>query len=192
MKIYFVAALYQKPTLGTFYDRIVKTLLDAGHSVQHDHITGVELKDLVGRPQLAVRKYYRQALKWIAAAELVVVEASYPSTLNIGHEITLALEKGKTVIVLYKDGHNSLFLEGLHSDKLILVEYNEENLEKVLTDGLTYARDAVDSRFNFFISPRHIVYLDWVAKVKRIPRSVYLRQLIEHDRDANHEYQDEN
>jgi hypothetical protein len=119
----------------------------------------------------------------------MVTEASFPSTMNVGHEISLGLERGKVVIVLYEKGHTPALFYGLNSDKLMLVEYTRDNLEEVLLDAVTFARENTDARFNFFIAPRHIAYLDWVAKTRRIPRSVYLRQLIEEDKNANAEYE---
>ncbi len=191
MKIYFTAAIYQKPQFGAYYDRIVAVLEKAG-TVQHKHITDKTLDMVMTQSAADNLAYYRQANRWISSADLVVVEASFPSTINIGHEITLAFDKGKPVIVLYKVGHDSIFLHGINSERLILAEYTDDTLEQVLNDSITFARDTADTRFNFFISPRHIAYLDWVAKVKKIPRSVYLRRLIEQDRERNEVFQEAN
>jgi hypothetical protein len=46
----------------------------------------------------------------------------------------------------------------------------------------------IDTRFNFFISPKIGNFLDWIAKKKKLPRAVYLRKLIEDDMDKNKEY----
>lgn len=193
MKIYFVAAISQKPQFGKYYTQIV-SILEKHGAVQHGHITDDDktLQYVTERTEAEALEYYRQANRWISSADLVVVEASFPSTINIGHEITLAFDKGKPVIVLYKVGHDSIFLHGINSERLILAEYTEDTLEQVLSDSITFARDTADTRFNFFISPRHIAYLDWVAKVKKIPRSVYLRRLIEQDRERNESFQEAN
>jgi hypothetical protein len=185
MKIYFTAAISQKDKFGAIYDKIIKVLEQNDHQVQHDHITQTNLDQVLGKDDAERLTYYKKALKWISQADVVVVEASFPSTLNIGHEVTLSLEKGKPVVMLYKQGFDSVFMHGLNSEKLFLVEYTEENLEQLLKDTVEYARDQSDTRFNFFISPRHVAYLDWVAQTKKIPRSVYLRHLLEKDRDKN-------
>jgi len=41
------------------------------------------------------------------------------------------------------------------------------------------ANKNIDVRFNFFVSPKIISYLDWVSKNRMVPRSVFLRELIE-------------
>ncbi len=190
MKIYFTAAITQKAQFGNFYESIVKALENDGHQVQHDHITEGSLDLIKEQTNEELVGYYRQAVKWITQCDVMVAEASFPSTLNIGHEITLALEKGKPVVVFYKKGFNSFFLSGLNSDKLFLMEYTEENLSQTVRDSVEYAKDQSDTRFNFFISPSLSNYLDWVSNTKKVPRSVYLRQLIEDDREKNQAYYD--
>ena len=71
------------------------------------------------------------------------------------------------------------FLLGLKSEKVIWVEYNDNNLKEVLTEALVKAKDQSDVRFNFFVSPKILNYLDWIAKKRMTPRSVFLRDLIE-------------
>jgi len=190
MKIYFTAAITQKDQLGEDYLRIIKILQKEGHSVQHEHITSTSMTTLIEESDEERLNYYRQALKWINQADIVVVEGSFPSTLNIGHEITISLNKGKPVIVFYKKGRDSFFLHGLDSEKLLLAEYTEDNLEEVVRSNIDYDKDQSDTRFNFFISPSLSHYLDWVSTNKKIPRSVYLRQLIEEDREKNREQYD--
>ncbi len=189
MKIYFSAAIYAKDKYGKYYEQITKTLESLGHSVQHDQITGVvTLEELKGRPQDKTNEYYKKVLRWMNAADIVVFEASFPSSLNIGHEITLALDKGKPVVVFYKKGFDSIFLNGLHSDKLFLVEYDDGNVAETVKDSIDYAKDQSDTRFNFFLPPSLMSYMDWISEKRKVPRSVYLRELIERDRERNREY----
>jgi hypothetical protein len=188
MKIYFTASILQRDKLGHIYQRIVDYLLANGHQAQYKHILETEIDQIKSQQQEEFNEYYSQFLKRVAQCDVAIVEASFPSTLNIGHEITKLLERGKPTIVLYREGQSSLFLHGLNSDKLLLMEYNDDNLEEVIEDSIEYAKEAADTRFNFFISPRHISYLDWVAKTKKIPRSVYLRELIDKDKLNNDEF----
>lgn len=185
MKVYFTASISQQVSYSSYYDRIIQALEKLGHSVQHQHITGKSMDNLKVQTDEEHHEHYKRVLKWISNADVTVVEASFPSTLNIGHEISLALERGKPVIVLYKKGQKSYFLDASESDKLIALEYDDVNLEELVSEGLDYAKDQADTRFNFFISPRHVSYLDWIAKTKRVPRSVYLRGLIKTDMEKN-------
>jgi len=185
MKIYFTAAISQLDQFGAQYATIIKTLEKEGHVVQSEQITKKSMDMLRVQSDEDRVKYYRQALRWLTQADVVVVEGSFPSTLNIGHEITLALGKGKPVIVFYKKGRNSFFLDGLNSERLFLAEYSDENLAEIVRESLEYAKDQADTRFNFFITPSLSHYLDWISNYKKVPRSVYLRRLIEEDREAH-------
>lgn len=187
MKIYFSAAIYQEKQFGEVYKRIVDQLKKLGHTVNQD-TTDTSLDEALNKTDEQRVKYYKQVLGWIASSDVVVLEVSFPSTLHIGHEITIALDKGKPVVALYKKGHEPSFFLGLEHDKLLWVEYTESDLEKTLTDSLEFAMQQSDVRFNFFISPQIGTYLDWVSQKRRLPRAVYLRRLIEEDMKSNKEY----
>jgi predicted DNA binding CopG/RHH family protein len=69
--------------------------------------------------------------------------------------------------------------EGKNDDKLQVVEYELEDLYQVLKDAVEYAFKKVDVRFNFFISPKQLAFLNRIAKDKGIPRSAYIRNLLD-------------
>lgn len=188
MTIYFTAAISQKNQYGEYYDKIVKVLEQQGHTVIHDHITDVSLNQIAIASEETRNEYYLKVLKWIAKADVIVAELSFPSTLNVGHEVTLALNKGKPVVGLYFKDKQSVFFQGLQSDKFIYQPYTSEDLEPTIISALDYSQEISDTRFNFFISPSLSHYLDWISSTKKIPRSVYLRQLIEEDREKNKEH----
>ncbi|MFC1653294.1 hypothetical protein ACFL1M_00410 [Patescibacteria group bacterium] len=180
MKVYFTASVSGSKKYLNHYKKIVETLekldckvLEQTTKVNEDYVYNeISDDDKVG--------YYKQVLKWMNQADVVLVEAS-SNSLSLGHEITVALEKGKPVIVLHSTGKASHFLVGVKSDKLIVEKYSLEDLEDVLEFAIKEAAGKTDTRFNFFISPKIANYLDWIARKKRVPRAVYLRRLIEED-----------
>jgi len=178
MKAYFTGCLYQKDKFINQYEKIVATLKRTGYSVFED-TTSTLLEEVLSKSDDDRISYYKKVLKWIDSSDLVVVEASFPSTLSIGHEITLSLEKSRPVIILYKKGKEPTFLMGLKNEKIIWAEYTDESLEKVLISSIEKAKMKMDVRFNFFVSPKILAYLDWIAQKRMIPRSVFLRNLIE-------------
>lgn len=188
MNIYFTAAISLKDKYGDYYLKIVDLLISNGHKVVHEHITKVSMKNISDSSIEERNSYYKKVQRWISEADLVVAELSFPSTLNIGYEISAAIERGKTVIGLYLKDCSSAFFQGISSDKFIYEEYTEKTLEYVLKNALELAQDTADVRFNFIISPSLLEYLDWIAKNKKLPRSVYLRRLIEEDMAKNKGY----
>jgi len=187
MKIYFSGALYQKERLLDSYRRIVDLLKKKGYTVLEDTLSMPLNKALEMDDEQRVRNY-RNIVKWIDQADFSVIEGSFPSTLHIGHEITLAIEKSKPVIVLYRTGAEPTIFKGLKDDRIIWVEYNDQNLEGVLVKAIEVAKKEEDVRFNFFVSPKILSYLDWVAQKKMIPRSVFLRDLIDREMKKDKEF----
>jgi len=190
MKIYFTGSLHNKDIDKVIYQKIVELLIEAGHDVRADHILKTKQHELDAQPASERSIYYDKLNKWISAADLVVGEVSYPSTINIGHEISLALDKGKPVLALYQKGRAPGVLQGIKSERFMLIEYTYSELKKMLDYGLDEAINQVDVRFNFFISPQIGRYLDWVAQKKRVPRAVFLRKLIENEMQTDKDYED--
>lgn len=187
MKVVFIASHSQKKDLGDSYEKIDKALKSHGHSVFSGNLFKPE-KDLELAAKSHREDWYKEVLQHLKGSELVVIEISYPSTANVGHILTEALDLGKPVIALYKSGRDPFFLRGRIDEKLTLLEYSDNDIDTVIASALDYAASIQDVRFNFFISPQIGNFLDWISKNKRIPRAVYLRRLIEADMKANTEF----
>ena len=186
MKIYFVGSISGKDRYLKHYQKIISSLKQLGHEVSE--ITLEPTKEYVyGMSDEKKVEQYKRVLKWISDADVVVAEGSY-SSMGVGYEISLALEKGKPVIVMYEEGQSAHFLEGIESDRLAITKYRIENLDKVLEDALDFSSKQRDTRFNFFISRRLSSYLDWISRKRRIPRAVYLRQLIRKEMQRKREF----
>ena len=188
MKIYFTGSLHNEGIDKELYRTIVDFLEKMGHVVKADHILRVDKSALETQTVSQRSEFYKKLQRWISSSDIVVAEISYPSTLNIGHEISMAIDKGVPVVGLYRNGRPPGLLLGISSEKLLLVEYTIDSLFDILKDAVEEVASKMDTRFNFFISPQIGAYLDWIAKNKRIPRAVYLRRLIENDMQQNKEY----
>lgn len=186
MKVYFVGSIVGKKKFGDNYKKIVKAIEKTGSKLFENTLNPSE-EYVYGLSEKDKMNYYKQLIRWINAADVVVVEASQQST-SLGHEITVALDKGKPVIALYTKGNDPHLLQGLTSDKMLLAEYDIDDIDFLIRDLFEDAQDQMDVRFNFFVSPKIVNYLDWIAKKKRMPRAVYLRRLIDQDMDKNKEY----
>ncbi|MFC1653292.1 hypothetical protein ACFL1M_00400 [Patescibacteria group bacterium] len=189
MKIYFTGSLHGGVGKDV-YGKIVGFLEKIGHKVMSDHILKMTTGEIDNRTHDQRLKYHRKMNKMITSCDLVVCEVSFPSSISIGHEVTLALDKGRPVVALYQPGKEPGVLQGVKSDRFLLFEYTEKDLDDILDYAVEEAVEKVDIRFNFFISPMIGQYLDHVSKKKKTPRAVYLRRLIEKDMKKNTEYSD--
>lgn len=188
MKIYFTASISTKNEYGKEYKAIVAVLKKLGHSVVSEHILEKNINLVLSQSEAEQQRYYRSMLSRINECDLMVAEVSFPSTVHIGHELTLALEKGKPVLALHQSGKRPVLFWGIDSEKFYLAEYDLKNLDRILRDSIEYLSDQQDVRFNFFISPKIQQYLDWVSKYRRTPRAVYLRELLEKDIRENKDW----
>lgn len=180
MKIYFSASLLYKNERQKIYEEITKVIENTGNTIIGFDVLTTTAEEVIERSDDTRIESYKKFLKWISTCDQMVVEASFPSTLHIGHEISIALEKGKPVIALYQKGSKPFFLSGIQSDKLTMIEYvTTDDLSKSLTKTLKDNLDVVDTRFNFYISPEIGRYLDWISQHKKLPRAVFLRSLLE-------------
>src|SRR3989344_4817228 len=136
MTIYFTASILQKDEFGKYYSQIVGFLESLGHKVIHEHVTQKSLKNLDDISEEQNEKYFQQVQKWVSDSDIVVAEVSFPSTLNIGHQVAISLERGKPVICLYHKGRVSQFFEAIKSDKFIYAEYTLDTLKDVLEESL--------------------------------------------------------
>ena len=187
MKIYFTAAINALNDHGDNYKKIVEILESMGHEVISNHILNTDLKTINSQTQEDIEKYYVKMQTNLKNSDILVSEVSFPSTVHVGHELTLALEKDKPALALYLKGKKPVLLWGITSDKFHVSEYDEKTLKHVLKESVKYLSEQMDSRFNFFVSPKIVNYLDWIAKKKRLPRAVYLRKLIEKDMEKDEE-----
>jgi hypothetical protein len=190
MRIYFTASVSGKEKYGENYEKIVKALADLDHKVVADHILKATPEKLKKETLKDRVTHHRRLNKWLNSCDVVVAEVSYPS-VSVGYELTLALDKGKPVLALHLPEKVPAALLGESSDKFIMKAYQFSDLKRRLSRWLKELSNKIDVRFNFFITPQLLSYLDWIAGKKRIPRSVYLRNLIEKDMKKNIEYQKE-
>jgi len=181
MKLYFSAARAYREKFGKHYEDIIKVLSATEYKVVDNGRLRSPSGAFNNLNKSEKMVLYKTMLKNIEKADICVFEASFPSTVHIGHEITVALSKGKPVVVLYTTGCEPILFHGIEDNRIIWVEYSETDLVDKLADALDQARKIVDVRFNFFVSPKILSYLDAVAKKRMIPRSVFLRNLIERE-----------
>lgn len=192
MKIYFIAsprALDKDgPLLRSAYDFLAKD-----NKMLSDLIIKLNknsLDEFYSAPHKERIRHFKKTMNCVKEAELVVVEISIHS-MSMGYIVNRAMELGKPVIVLYKKGFAPHFFSGIQNERLQKIEYQKDNLFKVLKKAINVAKNQVDVRFNFFVTPRILAYLDWLSRRKRIPRAVYLRSLIEKDMKYDKDYQKE-
>lgn len=186
MKVHFIGDLSGDINQ---YKTIINIVEKLGNKIITKHSIERSLEELKDETEKDANEYSKKMKNWINKADVIVVEITQPG-LGSGYEISTALALSKPVIVLYKENtkNNPHVLKGIESDKLQVINYTDENITDLLSDALEYSTSQQDTRFNFFVSPKHINFMDWIAQNKKIPRSVFLRRLIEREMANDPEY----
>jgi len=190
MTIFFSGSLYGKKKYADRYTKIVDIVEQNGHRIAADHILNTSHEEIQNRPARDDAKQFKKILESIKRSDALFVELSHPSS-SAGFFIAQALNLGKPVVIFFAGEEEPHLLKSLEllSEKLAVVRYRDTlDLDTEVPLMLDFVSEAQDTRFNFFVTPDIASYLDWVSKERRIPRSVYLRRLIDEDMNQNSSY----
>ena len=177
MKVYFSSSLRAKKLYQKNFEKIYQIIRDLGHKHTSSFLIKADPDVFYKRKGGEFAKFYKKLVSKIKKADVCVFEVSLHS-LGIGYCVDLALQLGKPTVLLYLKGNKPVFFAGIESDRVQLYEYEMDDLRGVLQDALEVAKSLIDIRFTFFVTSKINNFLTWIAKDKKIPRAVYLRQLL--------------
>jgi hypothetical protein len=180
MNIYFTASLAAKQQYIQHYQQIVDTLKKLKCLTIADHIFAASESSIKLQTREERLQFHAQLEDWINHCDCVVVEASFPS-ISVGYEISMALHRGKPVLILYSEGDPPSLLAYHENERIICERYTKESLSSILSEFIAFVKGNADTRFTFFITPKIAAHLEARAKKEKLPKSVYLRKLIEKD-----------
>lgn len=180
MHAYFTASIVGKRYHLKNYKKIIDILKNKGITVTAEHIIDKTEEAIHFETRDQRLKFHKKLEKWINNCDYMVVEASFPS-ISVGYEIALALHRGKPVLVLYSNGDPPSLINNNEEEKLVCEKYTEGTLSPIINDFINYVRGGSDTRFTFFITSEIASYLEKMGKKQKIPKSVYLRNLIIED-----------
>ncbi len=180
MKAYFTASIAAKEKYVANYGKIIEILKNRKHTVISDHIMNTTPEDIQMVNREERLKFHKKIEKWIQSCDFLIAETSFPS-ISVGYEISLALRMGKPVLILYSEGDAPSLLAHHNDDKLVCEHYTPSTLRQIIEEFTQYIEGKMDLRFTFFITPDIVQYLDHISRKHKLPKSVYLRNLIKED-----------
>lgn len=179
-KVYFTASITGKKHYLDNYLKIIRFLENKNCQVIYNHIINSTESEVKLEKKEDRIRFHKQLERWITGCDFVVAETSFPS-ISIGYEISLALHLLKPILILYSTGDPPTLLAHHKEEKLVCEKYNKDTLSDIIDDFINYVRGTIDTRFTFFITPKIASFLEKVSKKNKLPKSVYLRKLIEKD-----------
>lgn len=180
MNVYFTASIVGKKKYLSNYLKIIKLLESKNFSIISDHIINTTESQIHFETKEERLNFTRQLERWISSCDFMIAESSFPS-ISVGYEISLALKLGKPVLILFSEGHAPSLFAHHKDEKLVCEKYTSKTLQDIIDDFLNYIQGTEETRFTFFITPKIALHLEEISKKEKIPKSVYLRKLIEKD-----------
>ncbi len=180
MRAYFTASVVGKKPLLTKYHAILLILKSLGIEPIADHILNVEEADIHLQTKEKRLNFHKQLEDWINSCDFMIAETSFPS-ISVGYEISMALDRNKPILLLYSTGDPPSLFAYHESQKIICEKYTLLTLESIIAEFLNYIRSTEDARFTFYLTSKQAKHLDTQGKKQHIPKSVYLRRLIDED-----------
>lgn len=181
MKVFFTASQRGKKYFDEYYKVIYEELQNRGYKHIDSTLINTSIdtfyNSLEDSGLDSYNKLYINNLNHIKNADIVIFECSFNS-LSIGYMVEKSLQMNKPTVVLYIKGHTPHFLAGTKEDKLLVKSYTKETLIQTLKAAINEATQLRDKRFNFFISPNLLSYLENAAKKEGITKSALLRNLL--------------
>jgi hypothetical protein len=181
MKIYFDATPSKIEIYKPRYEKIASIITGLGHQLTSQWILEFD-KSFFDLAKDKWAAHYKEIIHDLDRSDLLIAEISVSST-TLGQLIQRSLQAGKPVIGL-KDHSvkQNIFLAGAGEveSKVLLVEYNEDNLEASIEDAINYVQGWLESRFTLILDGKTRRILDEVSK-NGTSRSEYIRDLINKD-----------
>jgi len=136
MNIYFSCSITGGRDDQADYHEIVRYLLAGGHDVPTAHLASPDLEQLEQTTE--PEEIYRRDIDWVRACDVLIAEVSTPSH-GVGYEIAEAVNKGKSVLCLYRKGANvSKIITGNHEKNFHIVMYDDvENMQRAINKFLS-------------------------------------------------------
>lgn len=180
MKIFFTASIAGKEQYKKNYYTIIDILKLKGHEIVADHILKTAPYDIKNETPEQLVNFHKKMEKQINECDCVVAETSYPS-ISVGYQISIALQRFKPVLILYSVGDPpSLFVHS-RDGNIVIEQYTMLELHDILPSFIDYVSGIHSLRFTFFITPSIATHLEKKSKEHNLPKSAYLRSLIEED-----------
>lgn len=179
MRIAFLAPIQASLPYKQRYTTIIDYLIRQTHSVVHA-LSVSETTLATWNPEKR-DEYFQNFYAKIGKCDLVIAECSIAS-VHVGYEISSAIQQGKEVIVLrsQEDKQALPLLDPLYLHKNIFTyEYRLDNLLSTVKMALEYNPAQKFKKYNILFPTDMVIRLNDIAKRKNLPKSVYIRQLLE-------------
>lgn len=195
MKIYFTCSTAEFNKYRETYFKIRNLLISENHVLTRDWLPHTEERLNNNQTDLRdIKEIYQGCIKAIVDSEIVIIEDTV-SNFSTGHQITKALQMRKPTLVLWQgEKHrqfSQMFIHGIDSDILEVVEYKINDLEKIIKTFLNKYQDISEkNRFHLVLDNLERSYLDWAQNKYKKSRTKIIKDSLRKTIDSNSDFSD--
>ena len=162
------------------FKKMITFFKENGHEVVTSDVTIDQLHPLgfVEREAIFIKFYEK-----LEACDIIFAECSLQST-QVGFGLSYLRSKGKPIAIISHKNVTGMYLKGevfSNVENLAVYEYADSELEEVLSSALHVLEAHIDKRFTIIFPSHLMAKLEEVSRKKHLPKSVYIRELIEKD-----------
>ena len=186
MRIGFLTSHRGQKQFEKEHKGLVAYLEKRGHEVVHSLDTTIEKLVPLSYPEREAifMKFYQQ----LEECDIVIAECSIQST-QVGFGLAQVRSKGKPIVILsLKNSGGEFATPGetfSNVENVFVAEYTFDTLSFVLNEALEYMQPHIDKRFTMIFPAHLLAKVEEVAHKKKLPKAVYIRQLIEENLQKN-------
>jgi hypothetical protein len=186
MKVCFACSTSELQSRKDTYRKICALIQELGHVITRDWLEeAIRIVENNAINTLDREEVYNKVLGSILASDVMIIEGTVAS-FSVGHQVTLALSKGKPTLFLVKKKIASkkprkiekTFLTGITSPLLTVAEYDDTNLADILNDFLNNNGGRPLVKFNIVLTKEIENYLNWASFTHKLNKSEFIRNLI--------------
>lgn len=147
------------------------------------------------KDQSEIAKLIKDTELGLKKADAVIADITY-SSAGPGYDIASALNLKKPVLVLkraddtIKRGPHSITVQ---KNKLLnYIKYDDSNIESIISNFLSTAKNMLDTKFILIISPEIDRYLEWASEYRRMHKAQLVRNAVEDMMKKDKEWKESN
>jgi len=182
LKIFFTASYYGKRKYQRYYNLVLREIEKFDVEVigtEKGNYLKILSKKEIDRINDKKIVHYEAIRKGILWSDIVIIEISQQD-FQLGHEATLAIMSKKHVLCLSLFEN---FEEKIKNDFFHGALYNEVTLPVVIKKFLNDIKgNRYSERFNCFLAPDQLKYLEEISTEEKLNKSEYIRKLINEDK----------
>jgi hypothetical protein len=180
MRVFFAASTSELDKSYDLYKLICNEIVKNGHELTRDWLDE-GLENFTQKLSVDYDEMYDDIMASILYADIGVVEGTLRG-LSTGHQITIALQRGKPILFLKEKGQDSeqlLMLRGAHSDLIHEFEYeNKKEIPKIIKSFFDSQKKGKRIRFNLVLTQKEHQYIDWASYMYNRSKTEIIRELI--------------